>query len=165
MGFANPIEAMNQIVTCLDMPRGTEVHVGSFESGLSIPACRDSNGLLRVETGPTRPATSPVDLNTGVVLTRAGGKCKHLIQEIMVTYTMCFQTNTGRSARRTADLTADGQNVVLSWWEALGKIMCCTPWNQNIRFIRREDKPPDGTAVGWEMVLEVDITFCDACPE
>jgi len=153
--FANPTEAIDALITCFDVnSRHVEVHRGSLGSGATLPCCATPGGLLRVETGETFPPD-----RTPRPLTRRGN-CVDMVQEIVVNYRCCFTSNTGKTAESSASLTAQGLNVILSWWELFSKVSLCSPQNQNFRFVNRVDVEPEGGCAGWTAYFEVDISHC-----
>lgn len=153
--FANPTEAIDALITCFDVdPRNVVVHRGSLGSGETLPCCDKPGGLLRVETGPTMPPDG-----TPRPLSRRGN-CVDMVQEIVVNYRCCFQSNTGKTAETQSSLTAQGMTVLASWWELFSKLSLCSPSNQNFDFVERIDSEPEGGCAGWTARFEVDISHC-----
>lgn len=155
-GFASPIDALNQIVTCLgEWPvEGTIIHTGSAGSGLGIDCCP---ALLRVESESVRPTTELTSFQN------LGKGCKPVAMEVVVSYLECWVAqNDTPQGRPAEDYKVMGNNVIISWWQALERLACCSPWNTIIRFVEERDLNPDG-CVGWSIRLEVDVSFC-GCP-
>jgi hypothetical protein len=165
VGYPDPISAIDAVVACLRIPNFV-VHTGSLNSGLTIPCCASGcqgdcpHGVLRVETGDTTPKDG---LPVAMIMS---GKCAApLVQEIVVNYRECFPSNLGKAATPTAELTAAGLSVVMSWWAALQRLWACgTPTQQRLRFVRRSDSEPLGQCAGWTLVLECDLVNCLPTP-
>lgn len=169
-GFSDPVAALNALVACVNMPSNVVVHTGSLGSGDTIPCCavgcgeNCASGVLQIETGQT--TSVPKEPTTNLPPMIIVGKCASpLRQEIILTYRQCFPSNTGKLATPTADLTAAGISVVMSWWDVLLRIWgCSTRQQQLFRFVNRNDTIPEGQCAGWRMYLECDLINCNPTP-
>ena len=90
-------------------------------------------------------------------------RCKDLILDIEITYLACFESFDGDTAKPAAlaAATAQGRELLATWWEALKRLACCSTANQQIRFVSQQDLPPDGGCAGWTLRVETDLTICD----
>lgn len=154
-GYESPTAALAAIVECLDAVC-SRIHVGSLGSGETLPCCPGC--LLRVETAGIRVqdgrARSVVNMQ----------RCNALILDVVINYRECFKTMNDRGKSFSVEtMTAAGTALVNSWWAALQKLVCCSPLNQNLRFIGVQDVSADGVCAGWTMTVEVDVSMCEPC--
>lgn len=156
-GYTSPVEALTALGNCLG-GACDRIHYGSFGSGETLPCCPTC--LLRIETSGLRVRDG---LPKSLVNVSRG--CKPLILDVVLNYRQCFALFTGNSAKpRTIDqLTAQGGEIIDSWWDALATIGCCPTLNQAARFVTANDVAPDGQCAGWTMQLEIDVSLCRPC--
>lgn len=154
-GYDSPTAALAALVECLS-DRCARIHVGALGTGESLDCCPGC--LLRVETSGLRVQDGMARSLVNVV------KCHELILDVVVNYRECFKvfTKDGKT-RPIEDLTAEGTELFVSWWDVLRQIACCRPMNQYVRFVSIADSPPEGNCAGWTMVLEMDVSMC-GCP-
>lgn len=162
-GFPSPTAALAQIVECLAPICGNpRIHTGAFGTGRTLSCCapgEQPSCLLRVEDAGIRGDGGPLGVQG----------CDELMMDVVVTYSECFMSQTVSGKTRTAaDLTADGLDLVVSAWEAIGRIACCVgahgqPWNSVIRFSGVNHTPPEAGCAGWVLRLEVDLVMCGPC--
>lgn len=152
-GFDSPTSALAAIVECL---AGTcdRVHVGLLGTGEALPCCPGC--LLRVEDAGLRV---PDGLARSLINLK---KCTTLTLDVAINYRACFTpfARDGAKTKPVAEVTAAGTDLMLTWWDTLGRLVCCSQLNQLTRFVSIADSPPDGGCAGWTMMLEVDVSYC-----
>jgi hypothetical protein len=152
-GFPSPLEAQLAVESCLAELYDRR-HLGSFGTGAALSCC-DDGGVLRIETNGMRAPAGAQTL--------AGHGCKHTVVTLAVTSMTCFQsvTNSGKAVADD-EMSAAGQAVTASWWEAYERLSCCAAVGDRVRFVDLVEMEPAGGCVQWMMTLEANVFVC-AC--
>lgn len=157
-GFPTALHALEAIRDCL-VASGelgdAQVSYGSAGSGEGIDCC--PKPLLRIERMSWNAEGAAVSLHS---LTRP---CRGLPMRVQVLWRECFVANDGTVAGRgPAVHTAQGSNLILHSEAVLAALACCSPLNVAVRFVSIDDTFEE-SCVGWNMVLETDVAFCQPC--
>lgn len=173
-GFAEPIDALLAVATCLgdftipnDPAEGVEavqleprMFVGDEGVGGTIDCCFDGKPILRIESLGENPAAG-----TPINLGKHG--CVELSMGIKVTFLTCFKTITKQGVVITnPDELAYSRTIQASRWRALGMLKCCNAKTgiHAIKFVSSVPINTDGKCSGWQITLVAALSLC-GCPE
>lgn len=166
-GFAEPIDALMAVATCLadltipnqagDAILEPVVFVGDVGVGGVIDCC--PSGVLRIESTGELPAQGmPINL----------GKhgCTDLTMGIRVTFLVCFKTISKAGTVITDPAELDYTRVIqASRWQAIQELKCCasTVTKNAIKFTNSQPINTDGKCSGWQIDLQAALSLCQPC--
>lgn len=165
-GFAEPIDALLAVATCLGdftIASNTDpvveltptFFVGDEGVGGVLDCCTDGKPILRIESTGENPAN-------GAPLGLAKQGCFELSMGIVVTFLTCFKTisKSGVVITDPAELSYS-QVIQAARWRAVNMLRCCR--NPKLTYASSSPIPSDGKCSGFQINMQAALSLCEPC--